>query len=63
MRELNLITNGTYAEIILEQFDLDTKRGVLTVIDDEQNPSTVTFSREEATELSQWLKEFLEATR
>jgi len=63
MRILNLKSQGVEAEVILEQFDEDPKRAVMTVIDLEGNPATVTLSREEVMEISEWAEDFLEVSR
>jgi hypothetical protein len=52
MRGLNLQSPNGPEEVILEQFDEDPNLAVLTVIDSEGNPATVTINHIEALKMS-----------
>lgn len=60
---MNLTSPNTKAEVILEDFDLDPALTVLTVIDDEGNPATVTLDDSELDQILNWIHRKLSAPR
>jgi hypothetical protein len=58
MKSFNMKNQNGPEEVILERFDENNKLILLTVIDSEENPSTVSLTRDELVELEEALKTF-----